>query len=71
MTTLRLAPAGLGSLPRVLRGARPTVTDLQIEIDGRAVRPVGNRPGWQAAAPDGAAIGRALETVGQGIAIPS
>ncbi|HVN10649.1 MAG TPA: hypothetical protein VMT69_01055 [Kineosporiaceae bacterium] len=59
-TSLRLAPAGLGSLPRALRGARPAVVDLQVEVDGRAVRPVAGRGGWQVTAPEGGAIGRVV-----------
>jgi hypothetical protein len=56
-TSLHLAPTGMGSLPRVLRGARPTVADLQVEIDGQAVRAVGGRTGWQVAPPSGSPIG--------------
>jgi hypothetical protein len=58
-TSLHLAQASLGLLPRVLRGARPAVTELQVELDGRAVRPVAGRTGWQVTPPDGGVIGRA------------
>jgi hypothetical protein len=58
-TSLHLAQASLGLLPRVLRGARPAVTELQVELDGRAVRPVAGRTGWQVTAPGGGMIGRA------------
>ncbi|MGZ4612975.1 MAG: hypothetical protein ACXV1K_07370 [Kineosporiaceae bacterium] len=59
VTTLHLAPASLAALPRVLRGARPAVTELQVEIDGRAVPPLAGRTGWQVT-PGGATIDRAV-----------
>jgi hypothetical protein len=43
----------------VLRGARPRVSDLQVELDGQAVHPVAGGTGWQAAASTGGTIGRA------------
>lgn len=58
--SLHLALASLGPLPRALRGARTVVTDLQVELDGRAVRPVGGRTGWHVTAPGGGVLGRAV-----------
>jgi hypothetical protein len=59
-TTLDLAPAELGGLGPSLGIPADTVRDLQIELDGHAVRPARHGSGWHVTAPDGAGITRAV-----------
>jgi hypothetical protein len=61
VTAVHLAPAGLDPLPAGLRGARPEVTDLQVELDGQAAAPVvAGGTSWDVAAPNGRAIGHVV-----------
>jgi hypothetical protein len=59
-TALVLHQADLGKLPAALRVARASVSDLHVELDGRAVRPQPIGASWRAAAPDGAPVTRVV-----------
>jgi hypothetical protein len=60
VTGLALHQADLGSLPAQLHVGRGGVGDLQVELDGRAVRPQQVGASWRAEAPDGRTITRAV-----------
>jgi hypothetical protein len=59
-TALVLHGADLGRLPAALRVGRGSVSDLQVELDGRAVRPQGVGASWRVTSPDGASVTRAV-----------
>ena len=52
-TSVLLAPATTAGLPETLRDLRPSVEDLQAEVDGRPVAATPAGDGWQVAAPGG------------------
>jgi hypothetical protein len=60
VTSLALHQADLGRLPAQLHVGRGGVGDLQVELDGRAVRPQHVGASWRAEAPDGGTITRAV-----------
>jgi hypothetical protein len=60
VASLVLHRADLGSLPAALRGASGGVTDLQVELDGRPVRPLATGASWRAVPPGGGSVTRAV-----------
>ncbi|HYJ76460.1 MAG TPA: hypothetical protein VEV65_12715 [Kineosporiaceae bacterium] len=59
-TTLVLQQADLGALPAARLVGRGGVSDLQVELDGRPVRPQPFGGSWRAEAPGGGGITRAV-----------